>query len=163
MPQDGREQFSLRPERDARLRSRRYRSIDAPIKLKLEFNEITVGELSSLLRQWQALVRSAWRESYGLSNSGRVPTARILVVSASTENSFEILTDIAIPLSIATAFMGPFKDWPRIARTAWSFLELAWTERTDRSDETSSDTYTSEQVSRQSLELMPTYSETVKR
>ena len=140
MPQEVQEQFPLYTERGARLRSRQYRSIDAPIKLKLEFNEITVGELSSLLRQWQALVRSAWRDSYERSNRDGVPNARILVISASTENSFEVLTDIAIPItSFAATVLGPAKDWPAVARTAWSYLESTWTARADRSGTTASD------------------------
>ena len=114
---------------DELLKSTSYKSIDAPIKLRLEFDVTTVGELSSILRQWQVLLRTAWRESYEINYQGSAPNARILVSSASTENSFEILTDIALPLA---AIFGPVKEWPAVARTAYHYLASVWSEKEDQ-------------------------------
>ena len=120
------------------MKSTSYKPIDVPIKLHLEFNQITAGELSNMLRQWQALLRSAWRESYGLNYRGRIPNARILVVSASTENSCTFLTDIALPLAITTSLMGPVKDWPTAAMTAYHYLGSVWSIKKSRDDSAAS-------------------------
>ena len=110
-----------------------YRPISVPIKLHLDFDQMTVGELSNILRQWQALLRSAWRESYELVYSPRVPTVRLLTVSASTENSFDLLSDFAIPAVLyTTAVAGPILEWPSVARTAYYYLASIWEPKGER-------------------------------
>ena len=116
------------------MRSTKYESIEVPIRLHLEFNQMTVGELSSILRQWQALLRSAWRESYELQFTRRVPTARVLTVSASTKRSFDILSEFAIPLQLSTAFLGPVYNWPYLARAVCGYLGSVWPPKTQHLD-----------------------------
>ena len=115
------------------MKSTNYRPIDVPINLHLEFDQITVGELSSILRQWQALLRSAWRESYEFHYSSRVPPMRLLAASASAENSFEILSDIAIPvLYFNVALLGPARDWPSVVRSSYRYLASVWLQKRRR-------------------------------
>ena len=45
------------------MRTENYRQIEAPVKLLLEFEHLTVGELSNVLRQYQALLPAAWRDT----------------------------------------------------------------------------------------------------
>ena len=112
------------------MRSTNYIPIEAPINLHLEFDQMTVGELSNLLRQWQALLRAAWLESWELGFSGRAPTPRLLVVSASTESSYNILSDIAIPaLYFTTSVLGPIVQWPSVGRQAYGYLGSMWRSR----------------------------------
>ena len=114
------------------MRSTRYDPLDTPIKLHLEFKQITVGEISSVLRQWQAILRSAWREAYELQFSGSVPTARIIAVSVSTEHSLDILSDIAIPaLHLSVATIGPIKDWRTVTRSAYGYLNSVWSQKAE--------------------------------
>ena len=105
-----------------------------PIKLHIEFDQITVGELSNYLRQWQALLRVAWRESYELHSSDRVPNSHILVVSASTENSFEIIACVAI----AANLFGPAMSWPDVAKRTFRYLHSVWSDKEKRFPEESS-------------------------
>ena len=111
------------------MKTKRFRSIDIPIKLRLEFDDITLGELSNFLRQWQALLRAAWRESFELSDLGSAPRVHILVASASTENSFDILSYIAIHSDHVAAVFGTAKDWAPSVRDVLSFLGLVWSRR----------------------------------
>ncbi len=121
------------------MKSTSFKSIGAPIKLQLEFKETTVGELSNILRQWQVLLRTAWRESYEINYPGSAPNPRILVASASTENSFEILSDISLPVMYVTAIFGPVVGWPAVARTAYRFLALVWSEKKDQNESLASE------------------------
>ena len=121
------------------MKSTDFKSIGAPIKLRLEFDETTVGELSSILRQWQVLLRTAWRESYEISYQDSIPNARVLVASASTENSFEILTDYALPVTYVVAIWGPVIGWPAVARIAYRYLASVWSEKEEQNDVVASD------------------------
>ena len=113
------------------MKSTDFKSIGSPIKLRLEFEGVTVAELSNILRQWNALLRLAWRESYAIHYRGRAPNAHILVASVSTENSFEVLADIAL----ATAnILGPAIDWPTVARIAYGYLASKWRESGEQNE-----------------------------
>ena len=116
------------------MKSTNYKSIDVPIKLHLEFKEITMGELSNILRHWQALLRSAWRESFALHYQDDIPNVRILVVSTSAENSIEFLSDFAISLSVGTALLGPVRDWPAVARTSYHYVRSELSVREGKRD-----------------------------
>ena len=103
------------------------RVLNAPIKLHLEYRQMTIGELSNILRHWQALLRAVWRDSYELQHSDRAPNARVLTIATSTENSLDLISDYAIPgLVIANLFLGPVTDWPRQARMAYAYLSRLW-------------------------------------
>ena len=103
------------------MRSTNYTQINEPIKLHLEYDKMTVGELSNITRQWQALLRVAWRESYEAEHGGTAPNARVLTVAASTENSFELISEYAIPtILFATVVFGPVVNWPGLARAAYT-------------------------------------------
>ena len=123
------------------MRTRTYRPIEVPIRLHLEYNQITVGELSNVLRHWQVVLRSAWKESMQLKTSeempaGNVPTVRLLISSASTENSFDIITDFATrAVFLGSAVVGPLVRWPVIARNAYGFLFNIWEHNRDESSE----------------------------
>ena len=115
------------------MRNSNYKPIGVPINLHLEFDQMTVGELSSILREWQALLRSAWREWYEIQYSGKAPTARLLAVSASTENSLDLLSDLAIPtLYFTTQVLGPAKDWPAVVGSAYHYLHSVWSQKERR-------------------------------
>lgn len=114
------------------MKSKDLISIGSPIKLRLEFDGVTVAELSNILRQWNALLRVAWRESYAIHYGGRAPNAHILVASASTENSFEVIADIALPLAANASILGPAIDWLTLARIAYGYLASRWREREEQ-------------------------------
>ena len=108
------------------MRSTRYSLLEVPVRLHLEFNQMTIGELSRILREWQVVLRSAWRESYELQFQTRAPSARVLTDSASTKCSFDVVSAFAIPLSLSTSFLGPVYNWPYLARTACGYLGSVW-------------------------------------
>ena len=109
------------------MRSTRYEAINAPIKLHLQYNQLTVGELSNILRHWQALLRSSWRESYEFQHTVEAPDARVFTVAMSAENSVELISDYAVQaLLVANLTLGPVTDWTRQARLAYAFLTRIW-------------------------------------
>lgn len=121
------------------MKSTSYKSIDVPIRLHLEFDQITVGELSNLLRQWQALLRAAWRESYDLRYPDHpIPNARILVVSTSSESSCDFVAVIAVHLPVVTSLIGPVRDWPALATAAYLRIGEVWSAKTARDDSAAS-------------------------
>ena len=117
------------------MRARNYKPIGVPIKLHLEFDQMTVGELSSILRQWQAILRSVWRESYEIQFSGKAPTARLLTISTSTRNSCDLVSDFAIhTLNFSTILFGPVATWPSVVGSAYDYLGLVWSQRREQSE-----------------------------
>ena len=115
-----------RPGSEIAMKSTDYRRIDVPIRLHMSFEDITVGELSKLLRIWQALLRAAWRESYERRYREPSPNARILVNTASTSNSLDIISDIAVHLAFVSTLAGPVRDWPAVVRDCYRYLGSAW-------------------------------------
>ena len=88
------------------MKATNFVQIGTPIKLHLEYDKMNVGELSVILRNWQALLRSVWLESYRIQRNAMPPTTRVLTSAASTEHSFELVSEYAIPaLVIATAVL----------------------------------------------------------
>ena len=129
------------------MKSNRYEPLNTPIRLHLEYENLTVGELSGILRQWQVVLRSAWRETYVRQSNavdftdpeGRFisfaakesmyrgsTTARLLVVTTSTAHSFDILADFGLDraLLFSTAFLGPIVNWPSFVRVVYEYLRL---------------------------------------
>ena len=115
-----------------------YRPINVPIRLHLEYQQMTVGELSNILRNWQVVLRSAWEESLQLElsdgvSSRSVPTTRILTVSTSTENSLDLIADFAIhAVLFGSATVGPVVTWPSVVRNTYGFLYDVWEYRRSR-------------------------------
>ena len=106
------------------MKATNYTQINAGIKLHLEYDKMTVGELSNITRQWQALLRAAWRESYQTVDSRPAPNARVITITASTENSFELTAQYALlTIVITTAVLGPMVDWPGLARAAYRHIQ----------------------------------------
>ncbi len=109
------------------MKSTAHVAITAPIKLHLEYREMTVGELSNILRHWQALLRVAWREAYELQHGRRAPKPRVFTVAASTGNSFDLISEYALPwILIASQILGSATDWHRQARIAYGYLSHIW-------------------------------------
>ena len=113
------------------MKSSNYRPINVPLRLHLEYEQITVGELSNILRHWQALLRTAWRESFQLQYADKVPigvpTTRVLTVAATTENSFDLLSNFAIQaFIIGNIAVGPVVTWPDIVRGSYRYLSAVW-------------------------------------
>ena len=121
------------------MKATNYTQINAGIRLHLEYDKMTVGELSNITRQWQALLRAAWRESYptqaipteplptALRPTEPIPTppnARVIIITASTENSLELIAEYAlITTTITAAVFGPMVDWPGLARAAYRHIQ----------------------------------------
>ena len=109
------------------MKSTSYAAINAPIKLRLEYSKMTVGELSNVLRHWQALLRAAWREAYELQHGVKAPNTHLLTIASSTENSFDLISDYALQTAIiANLVLGPVTDWPGQARMVYAYLSLIW-------------------------------------
>ena len=109
------------------MKSTRYAAVNAPIKLHLEYGNMTIGELSNILRHWQALLRAVWRESYEIQHGVKPPNARVLTIATSTENSLDLISDYAIQWAfIVNLILGPAVDWPGQARMAYAYLSLLW-------------------------------------
>ena len=109
------------------MKSTNYAAINAPIKLHLEYSKMTIGELSNILRHWQALLRAVWREAYELQHGAKAPNTHVLTVASSTENSFDLISDYALQTAfIVNLVLGPVTDWPRQARIAYAYLSLIW-------------------------------------
>ena len=97
------------------MRTGSYRHIEAPVRLSLEFEHLTVGELSNVLRQYQALLRAAWRDA-GRDQDIRTPPVRLLTVSTSTDHSFDLISEFAIPAyHFSTALVGPVTSWMTVS------------------------------------------------
>ena len=112
--------------------SNAYSHMGVPIRLHLEFSQMTIGELSGVLATWQALLRAAWRESNELSLGRTGPQARMVVEATSAANSFDMVSDIAVNLTTATALVGPVRDWPALARASYRYLGSVWREQERR-------------------------------
>lgn len=106
------------------MKSTSYTRISATVKLHLEYNQMTVGELSNILRHWQALLRVAWMEVYESEHDHDAPKPRILISAASTDNSFDLISEYAIPTVMhSAAVFGPLINWPRQAITVYNFIK----------------------------------------
>ena len=119
------------------MKSTSYAAVNAPIKLHLEYSKMTIGELSNILRHWQALLRAVWRDAYELQHGVSAPNTHVLTIATSTENSLDLISDYALPGAIiANLILGPVTDWPGQARIAYAYLSLLWeTERGARPEE----------------------------
>ncbi len=105
------------------MKSTRYAAINTPIRLHLEYGKMTVGELSTILRHWQALLRAVWRVAYELQHDDKAPNIHVLTVTSSTENSFDLISDYALQTAVvANLALGPVSDWPRQARIVYAYL-----------------------------------------
>ena len=104
------------------MKSGQHETIGAPIGLHLDYELLTLGELSKLLGQWQALLRCAWREHWRLRYGPEPPPVRVFTSSISTGNSIDVTSDFAMALSLITAVVGPPIDWPRRGREAFEFI-----------------------------------------
>lgn len=117
------------------MRTKNYQQIEVPYRLLLEFDFITVGELSNILRNYGALLRSAWRDTYQKTQFHDSPNSRLITTSASTQHSFELVTQYAIPaLFFSTQFLGPVKDWPSIARATFENIISKWSRLARRTE-----------------------------
>ena len=118
------------------MKSTSYSAINAPIKLHLEYSKMTIGELSNILRHWQALLRAVWRDAYELQHDVRAPNTHVLTITTSTENSFDLVSDYALEAAIiANLILGPVTDWPRQARIAYAYLSRLWKTEKEASPE----------------------------
>ena len=119
------------------MKSTSYAAVNAPIKLHLEYSKMTIGELSNILRHWQALLRAVWRDAYELQHGVRAPNTHVLTIATSTENSLDLISDYALQGAIiANLILGPVTDWPRQARIAYAYLShFRETEREARLEE----------------------------
>ena len=119
------------------MKSRNYQPIDAPINLHLEYQFMTLGELSGILRDWQAILLSGWKKSFELQDfSSQLldlsspPSTRILTVSGSTERSYDIVSNYAVMgLTVSSAIFGPVTTWPSVAKTAYAYIHSIWTQK----------------------------------
>ena len=110
------------------MRATNYMALNAPIRLHVEYGKMTVGELSNILRHWQALLRAVWREVYEQQYRVKAPNTHVLIVASSTGKSLDLVSDYAIyALLLANPIVGPVTDWPRQARAAYAYLSLIWT------------------------------------
>ena len=124
------------------MKSKNYQPVDAPINLHLEYQFMTLGELSGILRDWQAILLSAWRESFELHDFSSEfqdfslpPSARILTVSGSTERSYDIVSNYAVQgLMVTSAIIGPVSTWPSMARAAYAYIHSIWTQKQQHGD-----------------------------
>ena len=112
------------------MKSTVYKSTGVSITLLLRYNNITVGEVSSILREWQALLRAAWNEAYEIDNGRKAPTVRLLTTATSSMHSIELVAEYAIHAanfaSDIAPVLGPAIDWPKQAATAYGYLEHLW-------------------------------------
>ena len=115
------------------MRTGNYRQIEVPLRLLLEFERLTVGELSNVLRQYQALLRLAWQDTCEDQDITTVPPVRLLTVSASTEHPIDLFAEFAIPaLYFSTEVVGPVIHWPGIVHSTFQYIRAIWSGLTRR-------------------------------
>lgn len=110
------------------MRSRSYRRIEPAmaIRLSIEFDELTVGELSNILRQYQATLRTAWKIEASDLRMPTVPGPRLLTGLVSSRNSLEIVTEFALHAAmLSNFFVGPVANWPDVVRGTFHRLQAA--------------------------------------
>ena len=107
------------------MRSSRYVGIDEPVNLHIGgYANITVGELSAIYREWQALLRHAWRAAWKETQGPECPTIHTLARSITSEKSIDLEAVYAVhEAAMATSLvLGPLVDWPTRVRTAYSYI-----------------------------------------
>lgn len=104
------------------MRSGHYETIGAPVRLRIDYEVLTLGELSNILRRWQVLLRSAWKDNWLQRHGPEPPYVRVFTSTINSGSPIDLLSDFALPLSIITAVFGPVIDWPSRGREAIDFL-----------------------------------------
>ena len=133
------------------MKSTAYTGIGAPIRLRLEYGNLTAGELGGILIQWQALLRRTWHSVYLQDYDAGPPTVRLFTKSVSSEHSIEIVTDFAIlsgllqqgPEAMVSAYHllseAPLREWSTFGRTVHAYLAKIWRVQQGRSESISYD------------------------
>ena len=109
------------------MRGSNFQPIEVPVGLFLEYDALTVRELSNLLSRYQTVLRSGWRAvvepAAAAGVLGNYPSPRILTTSMSSTHSMELIAEYAIPaVAIGNATLGPMVHWPNAVRTAVVYL-----------------------------------------
>lgn len=123
------------------MRARGYQSINVPIRLRLEFEHLTVAELSNILSNYQRMLRASWRETLHDWQAQHSPNVRLVVSGASSGSSpVDIWTDYIIPgIHLGSALVGPLKDWPSVVKTIFHYLRVLWSVADEQSSDDSPD------------------------
>ena len=119
------------------MRSSRYIGIDEPVNLHIGgYANITVGELSAIYREWQALLRHAWKGAWKETQGSKYPTIHILAKSVTSEKSIDLEAVYAVhgAAMAANLVLGPLVDWPTRVKTAYSYIVAHW-DRLERQQE----------------------------
>lgn len=111
------------------MKSKDHSRTEVPIRLHLEFDQLTVGELGRFLMVWQALIRAAWLESYEFNIGGTGPEARVVVETVSSGNSLDVVSEIAVNLS---TFASSIRDMRVLAHACYRYIGAVWLARERR-------------------------------
>ncbi len=109
-----------------RNRPKRFHPISHPIRLHLEFEELTGGQLAYYLNAWQALLNRAWQEYYAREFRQPAPRSHVIVTTGTSDKSVELCTLLAIPVGLAQSFVAQNLNWQIVANGALHFLRSRW-------------------------------------
>jgi|SRR3990172_1223929 len=118
-----------------------YQAINVSIRLRLEFEHLTVAELSNILANYQRMLRAAWRETLHDQKVEKSPTVRLVVTGASSGSSpLEVWVNYVLPgIYLGSAMVGPVKDWPSIVKSIFDYVRELWWVLGQRPDDPLSD------------------------
>ena len=113
------------------MRGRGYQPINVSIRLRLEFEHLTVAELSNILSNYQRMLRAAWRETLHDWQVEHSPSVRLVVSGASSGSSpVDIWVNYIIPgIHLGRALVGLIKDWPDFVKAIFNYVKKHWSVR----------------------------------
>jgi hypothetical protein len=109
------------------MRGRRYQPINLSIRLRLEFDFLTVAEFSNTLAIYQRMLRAAWRDTLNDHAVTESPAFRLVVTRASSSSPLEVWVNYILPtVYFSSAIAGPLKDWPGFVKAIFAYLRGLW-------------------------------------
>ena len=106
------------------MRQKQIRAVWRPLRLHLEFEKLSAGEVGSIMTAYQAPLRQAWRSEIRRLGISRPPSEpRVILTSLSTASSLDLLADYGLPaLVVSTSLLGPVRNWPAIASGSLRYM-----------------------------------------
>lgn len=109
------------------MRDDRIGVVDSPVRLYLEYEVITLGELASITRAWDVTIKAFFREEVRRRGTTRLPGLAMVARRVTTPSSSELIADVALAISVFNAVGGPLVSWKAMVAASVSHLGSAMT------------------------------------
>jgi len=93
-------------------------AVDAPVRFHLDYELLSLRELVSIVRYWDAAFRLSFRDEARRRGKSRLPRLDTFARKVSTPSSTELVSDVVLAVTLFTAIGGPVLDWRAITRAS---------------------------------------------